>query len=308
MKVFQTAAIALTGLALTGLATRSSAWTADPQLLGLLMPDAKVIAGVQLSQVEASPFGQFVLSQAGPIAQLDQIKAATGFDPRTDMTDVVAGSAGPGGGLVTGHGAFQPTRITNLAMIAGATVESYRGINLISGANRNEAVVAFLDGTTVVLGNPVLVKGAVDRWIGGRVTGVLTAKATEASATSQAWAVASGLSDLQPKTGVSGQPVPPEMQMVQNILNKIGAVSGGVNFSDTITLTGQAQTSSPEDAQALVDVFQFVTAMAGSKAPIPAMPTVSAYGSAVKFTLTLTEQQAEQLFRPAVAIRAAVQR
>jgi len=299
MKLFRFSALILA----TGV---SSVWAAaDPQLLGLLMPDAKILAGVQMGQAKASPFGQFVLSQAGPNAQFDQIKAATGFDPRTDLTETVAGSAGNGGGLVAGHGSFQPTRLTNLAMTAGAPIESYRGITLIGTGNAaQDGAVAFLDGTTVVIGNRDLVKAAVDRWIGStRSTGPLTAKATEVSTSSQAWAVATGLSQLQ---GPSAANAPPQAQMVQNILSKIDMVSGGLNFGETITMHGQAVTGSTQDAQALADVFQFVMGMAAPKSPLPTLPQVTASGSTVNFTLTLTEQQAEQLFKPAVAARTAV--
>ena len=34
---------------------------ADPTLLNMIMPDAKVVAGVNVSKAETSPFGQFVL-------------------------------------------------------------------------------------------------------------------------------------------------------------------------------------------------------------------------------------------------------
>lgn len=295
MRLFKTAAVLLTA--------GSSVWgAADPQLLGLLMPDAKMIAGVQLGQAKASPFGQFVLSQAGPMAELDKIKAATGFDPRTDLTEMVAGSAGPNGGLVAGHGSFQPARLGSVAALAGAVTENYRGITLIGGAKPGEPKVAFLDGTTVVMGDGASVKAAVDRWIGGRTNGALTAKATEISSTSQAWAVAAGLSDLQPK-GTAG--APPEAQMMQNVMAKIGQVSGGLNFGDTITMHGQAQTSSTQDAQALADVFRLLMAMAAPQAPLPVMPVVSTSGTNVNFTLTLTEQMAEQLFQPKTAGRAA---
>ena len=287
-----------------------SAWAAaDPQLLGLLMPDAKILAGVQMGQAKASPFGQFVLSQAGPSAQFDKLKAATGFDPRTDLTETVAGAAGNTGGLVAGHGTFQPTRLASLATTAGAPAENYRGITLIGGGNAakgpaQDSAVAFLDGSTVVIGSRDLVKPAVDRWIGGvRSTGPLTAKATEVSSASQAWAVATGLSDLQPPAAANA---PPQAQMIQNILSKINLVAGGLNFGDTITMNGQAVAGSAQDAQALADVFQFVMGMAAPKSPLPALPQVTANGSTVNFTLTLTEQQAEQLFKPAVAARTAV--
>ncbi|MEO5925961.1 MAG: hypothetical protein ABIR70_19230 [Bryobacteraceae bacterium] len=296
MKLFQTAAMFLT--------LGGSAWAAaDPQLLGLLMPEAKMIAGVQLTDAKASPFGQYILAQVGPGAEFDKIKAATGFDPRTDLTALVGGATIDGqSALIAGRGTFQPTRITNLAMTAGATIESYRGVNIISVDK--EATVAFLDASTVILGKNSL-KPAIDRWLSStRTSTPLSVKATETSATSQAWAVASGLSQFVPKTGAS---VPPEAQIMQNVASKIDQLSGGVNFGAAITMHGQILTASAQDAQALSDVFQFALTMASGKTPLPALPQVSATGSAVNFTLTLTEQQVEQLLKPATTARTALQ-
>ena len=55
---------------------------ADPQLLSLVMPDAKVLAGVNVEQAKGTQFGQFVLNQMqshdGDMQKLIQL---TGFDP-----------------------------------------------------------------------------------------------------------------------------------------------------------------------------------------------------------------------------------
>jgi hypothetical protein len=207
--------------------------------------------------------------------------------------------------LVAGRGAFQPALLASLAASGGAATENYRGITLIGGAKPTDAKVAFLDGTTVLMGDGASVKAAVDRWLGGRSSGSLSARATEVSSTSQAWAVAAGLNELQGQTGTYAAP---EAQMIQNVLAKIRQVSGGMNFGDTITLQGQMLTASAQDAQALADVFQFLMSMAAPKSPLPALPQVSTVETSVNFTLTLTEQQAEQLFKPAVAPRAAVRK
>jgi hypothetical protein len=296
MKVFKTAAIFLT-------LSASAAWAAaDPQLLGLLMPEAKAIAGVQLSEAQASPFGQFVLSQVLPGTEFDKIKAETGFDPRTDLTQMVAGSSLDGGGLIAGRGTFQTTRIANLAMTAGAKVESYRGISIVGDGTSKG--VAFLDASTVLIGDSALVKAAIDRWLSStRTSTALSAKAAETSSTSQAWAVATGLSQFIKPTG---QNVPPEAQMMQNVLSKIEQIAGGLNFGDTVTMRGQAVTTSAQDAQALRDVFQLVLTMASGKTPLPVVPQVSASGTTVTLTASLTEQQIEQFLKPAASARAAV--
>ena len=36
---------------------------ADTQLLSMVMPDAKVVAGVNVDSAKASPFGRYVLAQ-----------------------------------------------------------------------------------------------------------------------------------------------------------------------------------------------------------------------------------------------------
>lgn len=282
MRLFQTAVIAL--------AAASSAWAAaDPKLLGLLMPDAQMIAGVHLGQAKASPFGQFVLSQTGPAAELDKLKAATGFDPRTDMTEMVAGSALTGAGLVAGHGSFQAARLTAFATTSGAKTENYRGITLVSSG---ELAVAFLDGTTVILGPPAVAKGAIDRWLSGPSSSALAAKAAQVSSSSHAWAVAAGFASLLG----SGAPNTPEAQMAQNVASKISQVSAGMNFADTITMRADAQATSSQDAQALADVLRFVVAMSADKAPLPVTPQVTSTGDTVSLVMTLTQQQAEKLF------------
>ena len=90
----------------------ASAWAAaNPQLLRLLPPDTKAIAGMDVAHAKASTFGQFMMSQAGPAADLDKLKASTGFDPRTDLLELVAGSVSNNSGLAVGYGAFPIARL-----------------------------------------------------------------------------------------------------------------------------------------------------------------------------------------------------
>src|SRR5215475_11307076 len=92
----------------------------DPKLLSLMMPDAKAVAGIQVAQSQNTPFGRFLLTQIPPNAGLDNFVSSTGFDPRHDLTELVAATTGENQWLVAGHGAFQPARIIGLAGVAGA--------------------------------------------------------------------------------------------------------------------------------------------------------------------------------------------
>ena len=292
MNILRTAAIFLT---LGG----SAFAAADPQLLGLLMPEAKGLAGMQVTEAKASRFGQFILSQAVPAAEFDKLKAMTGFDPRTDLTEVVGGATLDGKALVAGRGSFQTSKIVNLATTAGVPVENYKGITILKLDATGGA--AFLDGTTFVAGMTDNVKSAVDRWqSGARANGTLATKVAEVSSTSQAWAVATGISELASHTvAPNTQPAPPEAQMIQNVLSKIDQIAGGVNFGDSVVIKGQAVAASASDAQALADVMNFMVMMASGKAPLPAVPQVSASGATVNLTLTLTAEQMEQFLKPA---------
>src|SRR5690242_5153643 len=84
---------------------------ADSGLLNLVMPDAKVLAGVNVDQVKTTPFGLYVLSQiqAQTPQHLQQVTALTGFDPTRDLHELLIASNGvPGGhsGLVLARGNF----------------------------------------------------------------------------------------------------------------------------------------------------------------------------------------------------------
>jgi len=94
------------------------------------------------------------------------------------------------------------------------------------------------------------------------------------------------------------------------LLQSVIATSGGVKFASSgVTASVEAVTNTTQDAQALADVVRFLTSMvqmsrnsnpAGSKAASLAdSATVSANGSVMRFTVSLPEQQLEQLLMPA---------
>jgi hypothetical protein len=313
--------------ALVGLFISACAFgAADPQLVGLMMPDSKVLAGLKVADSEASPFGQFVLKQIPANSGLDNLVSATGFDPRQDLSEIVAASADAKGWLVAGRGTFQGTRIAGLAEIGGAKVTKYRGVDLIAapanGASANNGTtpdrakgrpnaastapengVAFLDSSTVLIGDIQLVKAAIDRRAAGAVfNGPLAVKAQEASASNQAWAATiTAVPDLAPALN-GGQANNP----MANVLQAITGLAVGVQLgSANVTLSGEAATRSVQDAQALADVLHFVVGMAqanrnnpqgGGAASLADAASISAQGASVRLSVTVPEQQLEQLF------------
>src|SRR3954471_8336608 len=81
----------------------ANAFAVDTQLLNLVMPDAQIMAGMNVTTAKISPFGQYVLSQfRSDDKGLQELISQTGFDPRQDVSEILAATTGkPGvaGGL-----------------------------------------------------------------------------------------------------------------------------------------------------------------------------------------------------------------
>jgi len=108
---------------------------ADPQLLNLVMPDAKVLAGVNVEQAKGTQFGQFVLNQMQTQdTELQKLVTMTGFDPRRDVRELLVASDGtPQGktGLALAKGTFNVSMITAAATLQGVITEVYGGVTIL---------------------------------------------------------------------------------------------------------------------------------------------------------------------------------
>ena len=173
--------------------------------------------------------------------------------------------------------------------------------------------LAFLDGATAAMGDVASVKSVIDRKLSSSTfTGALAQSAIAVSASNSAWfATTTPLSDFmstkQGNLGGIGQS--PLLQSVQQ-------ASGGVQFGTAgITLSADAVTASPQNAQALVDVLKFFVSMIAGNANAPSNVTsiatsaqFSVNGSTAHISLMLAENQAEQLLMPGNAIKHSVRK
>jgi len=289
---------------------------ADPRLLSLVMPDATALAGVNVDQAKATPFGQYVLTTLLQTQdqQLQQLATLTGFDPRRDVNELLLASASAPGnktGLALARGVFDPDKIAAAAQSAAAAVETYGGVSILEDPQHQNGF-AFLDSTLVVAGDLANVKAAIDRRHGGpTISAKLAAQVSQLSSTQDAWAI----STVPPSTLKPPAAAPPAAGAgLQNALQKIESASGGVKFGSVVVLTGQAQAATPQDASSLGDVLQLFVNMAqlqAAKRPEAAALAqslvVSTQGSTVKIILSLPEDQIQQLVKPKAAARKAVE-
>jgi hypothetical protein len=309
-------ALILAGVLTVSMTVSTARAATDPSLLGLVMPDAKVVTGIDVSQSQASPFGQYVFSQMQLGANFDKIAAAIGFDPRRDLREIIAAAADVPGqtqdaqtGLVLARGTFQPARIAAVASLAGAVASTYKNFEILgnSGGGKNGGVV-FLDASTVATGDIGSLKALIDRRISGTVfSGSLAQKASEASAANDAWfATATPSAFLAGKLPASNGGGLNPITLLQSVI----ATSGGVKFAASgVTASLEAVTNTNQDAQALADVLRFATSMVqmsrnsnpsgGKLASLADSATFTANGPVMRLTVSLPEQQLEQLLMPA---------
>ena len=280
---------------------------ADPGLLNLVMPDAKILAGVNVDQAKASPFGVYVLGQiqAQGAPHLQQVTGLTGFDPTRDLHELlVASNAVPGQktGLILARGNFDATHIQAAGLAGGGTTLVYKGVTLLLDPKQVNAV-AFLDPTLAVAGDVASVEAAIDRQTApAPLPAATVVQVNQWSGSEDAWVVANvPFSSLKPPANASTT----ANAAVQNAFQNIQQAAGGVKFGAQVAYTGQALADTPQDATSVASVAQFLASMAQLQAQnknpqLAAVLTslsVTTNGNVVNVSLSVPEAQAEQAFK-----------
>jgi len=291
----------------------SVVFAADPGLLSLVMPDAKVVSGIQADQTRNSLFGQYLLShmQAND-ANLNNFIAQTGFDPRRDVSEIILASndkpnTPQSQGLVLIKGVFDVSRMTAAAQANGGTITTFRGVDVVTyparGKQQFARGIAFLDPSTAILGDVASVEAAIQRGkTKAPASSSLLDKVAQVSINNDFWFVtlapisqfAAALPDPNLSSALNG-----------NVLAAINQLSGAVRFGDTVTISVEAVARTDKDAQALADVLKFAASLVQLNSQNnPASSQIAALlntldsstaGNTTTISLAVPEQQLEQL-------------
>ena len=314
----QTTAFLAAGLlALNMLA--GSALAADPTLLNLVMPDAQVMAGVNVTNATVTPLGTFLVTHLSNDPGLQQLIAQTGFDPSKDLTEVLAASNGntaAPSGLTLAKGNFDVAKIVaQVSAGSNLQVSSYGGATLITAANPKDTYAfAFIGGSIAVTGDIASVKAALDRK--GAVNSIDPALATQVQAlstTEDAWSVSlASLGSLIPGGAAASGGAGQTLQLVKNIQSS----SAGLKFGGSVQFTAQAVADTPQDASALGDVIKMIASLAAMSAAnnkdaaaiAQALQSlqVTTSGATVNLSASLPEAQVEALLSAALTPHAAL--
>jgi hypothetical protein len=287
---------------------------ADPGLLKLMPKDPTMVAGIDLERAKGSAFGQrILLEMKDEEPQLMKFIAATGFDPRKDLREVVMSASGnmktgpKGNALIAVRGTFDATKLTRWMVSEGGATGIYNGVELVrpkdSSKNGQPSAIAFLDNSLALVGEETMVKEAIDRRAanGPGLNAEMAAKVAEWSAKNDAWFVSSpALSEVGVAAPDSNNRVIPGG--VQ--LDAVRQAYAGVRFGSILEINAEALMRSDKDATAMTDVARFLVTMIRMNADKRGMEEliliadsmqVSATGTTFKFSIAIPESQLEKM-------------
>jgi hypothetical protein len=280
---------------------------ADPALINLVMKDPRMVAGLDVDRAKDSPFGHRILAQMKEEDPgFQKFTSATGFDPRSDLKEVVLASGGGGANsrtLILAKGVFDTNRIASWLKSEGAKAAPYRGVDLwrTEKQRNSDEVIAFLNGSLALFGAESAVKEAIDRRgaSASPLSGEMAQRVAEWSARCDAWFVtASPFEEMGVGRGGAGGIVPGGLNF-----DGVRQAAGGVRFGGVVEVSGDFTARSEKDAEALGDVFRFAVSMIRLNAK-PGMEDalkiadslrISTSGASLKFSIEIPEQHLEKL-------------
>jgi hypothetical protein len=295
------------------LISASIAGAVDPVLLDQVMPEAKVFVGINFAGISTSSLGQMALAQSEAASeQIKALKRTVGFDPLKDMREILIASTGEAKdsrSLVLLRGTFPG--IEALAKAAGAPVQSYKGIPVLSMKEQTSlTMMALLDPSTIAVGDQKSVQAAIDR--GGVNVGLdsrLVARVQEMSRQYDFWMVGKVPEGALSTASAPGQPLGGLMQ--GDVMKSIVEFGGGLKLGPELTIAGEAVTKTEKDAAALADVVKFFIGMAqmsAQKDPKAANSmaflqklNLRAEGNVAKMSLTIPAAEMERAVQAAIS-------
>jgi hypothetical protein len=244
------------------------AGAADPALLDFIMPDARVVVGMDIAHMRSSPLNTSVtnsVQSANP--ELKKLMEAAGFDPMRDLQEILFASPGIGKNppaLLVARGSFDVAKLRAFAESAGSKITDFGGVPILSDPEKDSGAFALLDNI-ILAGNPEQVRAAIGRRGHGLILN--TEMATRISSLSRrydAWLVslaplATMASNLPPDANVEGL-------TNTEALRQIEQFSLGVGMGSDLTFAAELVMANAKAAGSIADGIQMMLGMAQQSA------------------------------------------
>ena len=293
-------------LLISSLVLSAAAWAADPSLLELVMPDARVMIGVNVEKILASPFGQQISSQLQTGSpELRQLVEQTGFNPSRDLKELLVATSGEGQkppALFLVRGSFDAEKLGSLLAGPRGSRENFEGVEIVTNPSQKGSSVALPDNTLLIGGDLAEVRAAIHRRTHHTVLGAhMAAQVATLSARYDMWGVSNvSLTELAANARKSN------MQQVADILQSIQRISGGMRFSPDMELAADVLTRSEKDAASVRDTLSFVSSFAARSQQNPSGLKPDAFklsldGRTVRIALTVPEEDLKKAYQMQMA-------
>ena len=294
-------------LLISSLALSAVVWAADPTLLDLVMPDARVLAGVNVERILASPFGKEISSQIQTGSpELRQLVEQTGFNPARDLKELLVATSGEGQkppALFLVRGSFDAAKFSALLAGAQGTRENFEGIEIVTNPSQKGSGIALPDNTLLIGGDLAEVRAAIHRRASQRTVlgGQLASQVAALSARYDIWGVSNvSLTELAASAKKSN------MQQVSDVLQSIQRISGGMRFSPDMELAADVLTRSEKDAASLRDTLGFLSSFAARSQQNPSGLKPDAFklsvtGRTVRIAVNVPEEDLKKAYQMQMA-------
>jgi hypothetical protein len=249
---------------------------------GFLPQDTKVVIGIQVRALIASPITKAIIAGLGSnanAADLLKLTAAVGFNPLSDVDDVLIATSAKGDNppaLIVAHGRFD--------RIQADGGELYHGVRVheADAKGKKDSAWAILDASTAIAGDLPLVHRAIDRrsaapQLDPAVMAILNALRTQYDI----W----GYGQINP----AALPAAAKQQG----LDAIDRFQFGVNVSSGLQLAATLHMRSTEDGQKIAAGARMIEAMVKSQQPSMqgAQFDIKTDNETVKIALSVSEEE-----------------
>jgi hypothetical protein len=284
----------------------ATAAEAAAELWTFILPDAKIVAGIDWQRAKTSAAGQMISKRLvnAPGARSKVTSAGLDFVDGFDRLLVSApapGQAGKQQVLLALSGKFDRAKLKK-SMPAGTAIERFQGIDLFvpPSSKTDEMVAGFVSEKLLLLGDRESISSALASR-SGLADAALLERAKQMEARHEIWMLADSLPEMPASAGAAA------MQGLQDILR----AEIGIGLRSGMEMTANLAFADAEKAQGMAMFAQMLTAMPAGNDPasreMAAMAkslSVKADGATVRATLSMSMAQLE---RAAVQVRSGVE-
>jgi hypothetical protein len=251
-------------------------------------PETKVVFGIRVHNLTISSLAQSFSAQA-QAASAGWLKTVsmTGFDALRDIDEVMIASSGEGQNppaLMVVTGRFDVARLAEGA-------RRYHDVPMLGGTKDTDNVVALLDGSTAIAGDPALVRAAIDGRDGkAKIDTALNDRITSLRQRYDIWGLGERPEGFTAPT--------PEAKGLESI----DRFQFGMQLAGGLELAAEIHARSAQDAEKLNTSLQLVAAMLKAQQPSGASRfDLQAEDGTIKLTVSIPEEELKKTIQAETA-------